>query len=159
MVTAGAAAAAAAARERPNDDDTLSKHQDDDEDDGDADADTMVKQENEYFTAERSRSRAGLESLFSRLYPPELAEEDGMKISRSERLSKGYTSVTLTYGEVSATGVSRCFEDSREIEGRRETQSVQCPQFASLVFVSVCSSMIAAFCLSLEQNLLLTTQQ
>lgn len=105
----GGVAAAAAALESPNDDDTSPKPPHGDEDDDSCgDADTIAKQGSESLAAERSRSRADLESLFSRLYPPELAEEDGMKTSRNERLSKGYTSVTLTYGEVAATGVS-CF--------------------------------------------------
>ena len=43
--------------------------------------------------------------LFAALYP-DLPEEDGLKASRNERLSNGYRSITLTYGEVSASGVS-----------------------------------------------------
>eukprot|EP00904_Undaria_pinnatifida_P012720 jgi/Undpi1/8579/HiC_scaffold_25.g11044.m1 len=41
--------------------------------------------------------------LFAALYP-DLPEEDGLKASRNERLSNGYRSITLTYGEVSASG-------------------------------------------------------
>lgn len=46
-----------------------------------------------------------LDGLFASLYP-DLPEEDGLKASRNERLSKGYRSITLTYGEVSVRGVS-----------------------------------------------------
>lgn len=58
--------------------------------------------------AARSKARSELETLFVGLYPAGNAEEDGLKTSRNERLSKGYESITLTYGEVSAVGV-RCF--------------------------------------------------
>lgn len=64
-----------------------------------------VLQQGEALAA-AAQARAKLESVFSALYPRELPEENGMKASRNERLSKGYESVTLTYGEVSATGVS-----------------------------------------------------
>lgn len=46
-----------------------------------------------------------LDEIFPQLYP-QVPEEDGLKASRHERLSKGYKSVTLTYGEVSGQGVS-----------------------------------------------------
>lgn len=55
--------------------------------------------------AARDVARSKLDALFASLYP-ELPEEDGLKTSRNERLEKGYRSVTLTYGEVSAIGVS-----------------------------------------------------
>ena len=50
--------------------------------------------------------RADLERLFASLYPG-LPEEDGLRASRNERLSRGYGSVSLTYGEISAFGVRR----------------------------------------------------
>lgn len=55
--------------------------------------------------AERRDLAAFLEGLFASLYP-DLPEEDGMRASRNERLSKGYRSICLTYGEVTALGVS-----------------------------------------------------
>ncbi|CAM9133824.1 unnamed protein product [Scytosiphon promiscuus] len=57
-----------------------------------------------------AQARVELESVFSALYPAELPEENGMKASRNERLSKGYESVTLTYGEVSATGFAEILD-------------------------------------------------
>lgn len=54
--------------------------------------------------AEKSLSMF-LNDLFPKLYPA-LPEENGLKASRHERLSKGYESTTLTYGEVSERGVS-----------------------------------------------------
>lgn len=68
----------------------------------------MEQRQAEALAAARSQARSELESVFSALYPPDLPEEDGMKTSRNERLSKGYQSIALTYGEVSATGVSFC---------------------------------------------------
>ena len=81
--------------------DSSTGHDQHSSDDGGGDA---SKEDHEALAA-RSRSRLELEALFSGLYP-RAAEEDGMKTSRNERLSKGYESVSLTYGEVSATGVS-----------------------------------------------------
>ena len=49
--------------------------------------------------------RDGGDGLFAALYP-NLPEEDGLNASRNERLANGYRSITLTYGEVSASGVS-----------------------------------------------------
>ena len=49
--------------------------------------------------------RDGGGGLFAALYPS-LPEEDGLQASRNERLANGYRSITLTYGEVSASGVS-----------------------------------------------------
>ncbi|CAM9319289.1 unnamed protein product, partial [Hapterophycus canaliculatus] len=65
---------------------------------------TASGQQRSEALAATALARSKLESVFPALYPPELPEEDGMKASRNERLSKGYKSVTLTYGEVSATG-------------------------------------------------------
>ncbi|CAN0299581.1 unnamed protein product, partial [Ectocarpus sp. 12 AP-2014] len=73
--------------------------------DGGGEDDSGIEQRQaEALAAARSQARCELESVFSALYPPDLPEEDGMKTSRNERLSKGYQSIALTYGEVSATG-------------------------------------------------------
>lgn len=77
-------------------------------DDGSIDSDVVAEEQNGALAAARSNARSQLESLFVELYPAGTDEEDGLKTSRNERLSKGYQSVTLTYGEVSAIGV-RCF--------------------------------------------------
>lgn len=56
---------------------------------------------------EATRNLACFDSLFEALYPTSLPDSvDGMTASRNERLSKGYKSCTLTYGEVSVHGVS-----------------------------------------------------
>lgn len=55
--------------------------------------------------AEEEEPFAMLHGVFALLYP-EVSCEHGMSASRNERLSKGYGSVSLTYGEVSAKGVS-----------------------------------------------------
>ncbi len=91
---------------RPNNDDSSTEHDQHSSDDGGS----MSKDKSEALAA-RGRCRTELEALFSGLYPP-AAEEDGMRTSRNERLSKGYESISLTYGEVSATGVS-FFDDNR----------------------------------------------
>lgn len=71
-------------------------------------SDGVEEEQSEALAAARSDARSELESLFFELYPG-TDEEDGLKTSRNERLSKGYQSVTLTYGEVSAKGV-RCLK-------------------------------------------------
>lgn len=72
----------------------------------------MALEQDEDAAYEANKALAGrrnlaalLDELFASLYP-DLPEEDGMRASRNERLSKGYRSITLTYGEVSASGVS-----------------------------------------------------
>lgn len=67
------------------------------------------EEQSETLAAARSKARSELAALFVDLYPAGNDAEDGLKTSRNERLSKGYESVTLTYGEVSAVGVS-CFD-------------------------------------------------
>ena len=75
-------------------------------DDGSVASRDATEEESENrVTAARSKTRSELECLFVDLYPTGHAEEDGLKTSRNERLSKGYESITLTYGEVSAVGV------------------------------------------------------
>ncbi|CAN0423038.1 unnamed protein product, partial [Ectocarpus sp. 13 AM-2016] len=75
--------------------------------DGGGEDDSGIEQRQaEALAAARSQARCELESVFSALYPPDLPEEDGMKTSRNERLSKGCQSIALTYGEVSTSGVS-----------------------------------------------------
>lgn len=76
-------------------------------DGGSIGSDGVAEEPSEALAAARSTARSELDSLFSDLYPGNDGE-DGLKASRNERLSKGYQSVTLTYGEVSAVGV-RCF--------------------------------------------------
>lgn len=53
-----------------------------------------------------SPARIDFEELFASLYLG-VPYEDGLKASRSERMSEGYGSVSLTYGEISAPGVRK----------------------------------------------------
>lgn len=62
----------------------------------------------ESSTMEAERHSEHLEKLFASLYP-QAADENGVMESRKERLSKGYGSISLTYGEVSPRGVSAAF--------------------------------------------------
>lgn len=57
-----------------------------------------------------------LDEIFPQLYP-RVPEEDGLKASRHERLSKGYNSVTLTYGEVSGHGFADILAKIRHVYG------------------------------------------
>lgn len=102
----GAMETSATTAARPNADDSSTDHDQHSSDDGGS----VSKEQSEALVA-RGRSKTELETLFAGLYPP-AAEEDGMRTSRNERLSKGYESISLTYGEVSATGVS-FFDDNR----------------------------------------------
>lgn len=60
----------------------------------------------EQTNSDGDSSRIDVEDLFASLYP-DVPHEDGLKASRNERLSEGYKSVSLTYGEISATGVRK----------------------------------------------------
>lgn len=62
-------------------------------------------QEEDSATPPASAATPDVDGLFASIYPA-LPEEDGLKASRNERLSKGYRSITLTYGEISGRGVS-----------------------------------------------------
>lgn len=94
-------------------DDPSAEHGRHSSDGGSIGSDGVAAEQSEALAAARSKARSELEALFVDLYPAGNAEEDGLKTSRSERLSKGYESSTLTYGEVSAVGVS-CFANCQE---------------------------------------------
>lgn len=84
-------------------DDPSAEHGRRSSDDGSINSGGVAGEQRRTMVAARSKE---LEGLFLDLYPGN-EEEDGLKTSRNERLSKGYESITLTYGEVSAAGVRR----------------------------------------------------